>query len=288
VGALQPVTGPGAGATYWSNWSAQALMNGYMEQTQIYNACNFSWAPEWANNVCYLINSTAYLSKISVYMCPSDGNSGTAGFINNYCASTGTSTIGFPGGGGSGGSPSGKSSGVFAYQANFTIAQLTDGTSNTVAFSEWVTNNPNGRAPGRSTDAGGLTATGYFDVTQLGANALTSVQKDIAACNNAWNSGTQGNGPGNTWATGAMGYTLFNTVIPPNGGGTIKWSACRNGCCPQSQHADYNNATSLHAGGVNVLMADGSVKFVKNTINWVTWWAIGTRANGETVSADAY
>ena len=98
----------------------------------------------------------------------------------------------------------------------------------------------------------------------------------------------QGNGPGITWATGAMGYTLFNTVIPPNGGGQLPWQACRNGCCAQSQHADYNIATSKHAGGVNVLMADGSVKFIKNTISYVTWWALGTRANGETISSDAY
>jgi hypothetical protein len=35
-------------------------------------------------------------------------------------------------------------------------------------------------------------------------------------------------------------------------------------------------------------MADGSVKFVKDTINLRVWWAIGTRAGGEVVSADAY
>ena len=35
-------------------------------------------------------------------------------------------------------------------------------------------------------------------------------------------------------------------------------------------------------------MADGSVKFVKDTINRMTWWALGTKAGGEVVSADAY
>ena len=45
---------------------------------------------------------------------------------------------------------------------------------------------------------------------------------------------------------------------------------------------------SYHPGGVNALSADGSVKFIKNTINWQTWRALGTVAGGEVVSADAY
>jgi prepilin-type N-terminal cleavage/methylation domain-containing protein/prepilin-type processing-associated H-X9-DG protein len=273
--------------TTWSNWSAQAMLNAYMEQTQVYNSCNFSWAPEWSNNLGYQLNSTAYLTKINTFLCPSDGNAGKNGFNNSYAASTGTSTIGYPGGGGNGGSPSGTSSGVFAYQNNYSIAQITDGTSNTIAFSEWTVNNPLNRAPGRATQAG-LSATGYFDVTQLGLTALATVQADIVKCTAAYQGGAQGNGPGITWATGAMGYTLFNTVVPPNGGGQVVWQACRNGCCSQSQHADYNNATSLHSGGVNVLMGDGSVKFIKNTIAFTTWWSLGTRANNETLSSDAY
>jgi hypothetical protein len=36
------------------------------------------------------------------------------------------------------------------------------------------------------------------------------------------------------------------------------------------------------------LMADGSVKFIKDAINQNTWWAIGTRANGEVVNSDGY
>jgi prepilin-type N-terminal cleavage/methylation domain-containing protein/prepilin-type processing-associated H-X9-DG protein len=292
VAAPQPVTftAPPGYTTTWSNWSAQALMNGYMEQTPIYNACNFGWAPEWANNPSYLINSTAYLTKIPVFLCPSDGNAGKNGFINSYAASVGTTTIGYPGGPGpnnQGGAQGGISAGVFGYQVNYGIADITDGTSNTIAFSEWTVNNPLGKSPGRATDANGLTATGYPDISSV-VNAVTLVQNDIKACSQAWMTGTQGNGPGITWATGAMGYTLFNTVIPPNGSGQLAWQACRNGCCAQSQHADYNNATSFHSGGVNVLMADGSVKFIKNTINMTTWWAIGTRADGEVLSSDAY
>jgi hypothetical protein len=35
-------------------------------------------------------------------------------------------------------------------------------------------------------------------------------------------------------------------------------------------------------------MLDGSVKFVKDSINWLTWWALGTKGNGEVISASSF
>ena len=87
---------PGSYAS-WANWSAQALMLGYMEQTAIYNAINFSYAPEWSGRPRYPINTTAYLTVVNSFLCPSDGNAGKAGFINSYAASEGTSSVGYPG-----------------------------------------------------------------------------------------------------------------------------------------------------------------------------------------------
>ena len=45
---------------------------------------------------------------------------------------------------------------------------------------------------------------------------------------------------------------------------------------------------SMHPGGANFLFADGSVKFLKNSINLATYCALGSRNGGEVVSADAY
>ncbi|WP_435009385.1 DUF1559 domain-containing protein [Tundrisphaera lichenicola] len=281
LGASLGPTSPG-NIQDWAGWSAQGMLLGYMEQTAIYNAANFSWAPEWSGNIAFAINSTSTQTIINSFLCPSDGNAGKAGFFNSYAASQGTTTWGYPGGD----TNKRKSTGTFAYQNSYSIAEMTDGTSNTIAYSEFVVNNPLDKTPGRSTQAGGLQAANRLDVNAAG---LALLQSDIAACTTAFQTGGQrGNGPGTTWATGAMGYTMFNTVIPPNGGGQIKWSACRNGCCPQAQHADYVLATSRHSGGVNTLMADGSVKFIKNTISYPTWWALGTRAGEEVISADAY
>jgi prepilin-type processing-associated H-X9-DG protein len=47
-------------------------------------------------------------------------------------------------------------------------------------------------------------------------------------------------------------------------------------------------ARSYHPGGINASFSDGSVHFFKNTVNPRTWFALGTRAGGEVISADSY
>jgi prepilin-type processing-associated H-X9-DG protein len=47
-------------------------------------------------------------------------------------------------------------------------------------------------------------------------------------------------------------------------------------------------ARSYHPGGVNVLIGDGSVRFIKSSINGATWRGLGTVSGGEVISADAY
>ncbi len=46
--------------------------------------------------------------------------------------------------------------------------------------------------------------------------------------------------------------------------------------------------SSRHAGGANVLLTDGSVRFLKDSSNLQTVWALGSRAQGEVISADSY
>jgi prepilin-type processing-associated H-X9-DG protein len=48
------------------------------------------------------------------------------------------------------------------------------------------------------------------------------------------------------------------------------------------------NSRSYHPGGVNVLLGDGSVKFIKSSIDGMVWRALGTVAGGEVISADTY
>ena len=46
--------------------------------------------------------------------------------------------------------------------------------------------------------------------------------------------------------------------------------------------------SSNHPGGANILMTDGSVRFVKDSVARLTWWALGTRNGGEVISSDSY
>jgi prepilin-type processing-associated H-X9-DG protein len=89
---------------------------------------------------------------------------------------------------------------------------------------------------------------------------------------------------GMSWVMGEMCCTTYNHVAPPNdkscaGIGFTGSMANMSMQVPPS---------SRHPGGVNVLMGDSSVRFIKSTVSLPTWRAVGTRNGGETVSSDSY
>ena len=87
---------------------------------------------------------------------------------------------------------------------------------------------------------------------------------------------------------GSPGVAYFNTIVPPNST-VYPWSGCRFNCGACGlEYGQYENATSMHPGGVNVMMADGSVRFVKVSVGMSVWWSLGTKAGGEVISADSY
>ena len=82
---------------------------------------------------------------------------------------------------------------------------------------------------------------------------------------------------------------MFNHLQVPNDT-QYQINYCRFSCsagCNQDQ-AYTAPASSNHPGGVNALMADGSVRFVKNSVARKTWWGLGTRGGNEVISADQY
>jgi prepilin-type N-terminal cleavage/methylation domain-containing protein/prepilin-type processing-associated H-X9-DG protein len=109
-------------------------------------------------------------------------------------------------------------------------------------------------------------------------------------------------GPIGSILYGNMGGGLFTTTIAPNSSapdrpigpcpknqGIASYAApCQslggNAWWTRSAVGAYVGARSRHTGGVNVAMADGSVRFVTDGIDLVTWRAMGTRAGGETIS----
>jgi prepilin-type N-terminal cleavage/methylation domain-containing protein/prepilin-type processing-associated H-X9-DG protein len=289
----------------WNAWSSHGLMLGYMEQQPLYNAINFAFGPYPVQGYSN-INSTAANAVIRSFLCPSDPNTGAAsngngsgGNINNYAASFGASTNN-----GSGWDnqqapynwqiPVGTS-GMFAYARAYGVEAATDGTSNTIAFAEWLVGD--GRQNSGSKYRGNMemndgSGTPNFNNAQTNIPAVTAaLQKCITKFQSEPNSNasTITDLKGWRWALGCYGFGSFNTIQIPNDP-TYPVGGCRDGDGPEGW-ADGGwsvGAASAHPGGCNVLLADGSCRFVKSTISRLIWMGLGTRNGGEVISADAY
>ena len=95
--------------------------------------------------------------------------------------------------------------------------------------------------------------------------------------------------PGWRWAVGMSGMSMFNTIQTPNDH-QYPFGGCRYGGMPDwnMDNGFVYGASSNHPGGVNVAFMDGSVHFIKNSINLPVWWYLGTRGRGEIISSDTY
>jgi prepilin-type N-terminal cleavage/methylation domain-containing protein/prepilin-type processing-associated H-X9-DG protein len=266
----------------WNNWSAHAMLLPYLEQVPAAASINFHFPPVSSPGLGQLANATAYNTIITTFLCPSDGRAGIQ-MINNYAASVGPA-IGYQ--------IQTNSSGLFAMTRSFNIPSITDGTSNTVAFAERLVGSPG--LPDRTRGNGIVDVGGgdLWEAVNVSTFPMARIQATLTQCSTMYQqsspttpSGFQSNGQ--RWGWGTTGMTLFCTVVPPNST-EHPWNSCRRdcpGCGMDNSHII--NSTSNHPGGCNVLMGDGSVRFIKQTINMITWWALGTRDGGEVVSADA-
>jgi len=283
----------------WTNWSAQAMMLPYLEQKPLYDSINFSITA--GHDEGSPINLTAYNTIVNSFLCPSDGNAGKAN-TNNYYGCVGTSAYSWWGGQG-GPKPTKPwvdhrpTSGLFQRFSSNDIRDVTDGTSSTIAFSEVLvggTDNSNNPRNNWRNAVTGVTQPAL--ITEPSPNIGPDVSVNIPAvttalqvCNTAYAAGTNiSKDTGIRWGWGDTGMTLFNTIVPPNST-LYKWASCRTGCggcSPDS--ASFVNASSNHSGGVNVAFADGSVRFIKNSVTQRVWMALGTKSNGETLSSSDY
>ena len=267
---------------YWGQWSAQALLLPYMEQQSIYNSCNFKFPLDDGNNGGTQANTTVNRTLIANFLCPSDGNAGRiSGNINNYMLSEGTTAL----------TPQTnpyQTTGLFTFQFSYSIANITDGTSNTIAGSEGVVGPPTNIVARGATymNVSGMTTTpdAFQTLTSGQVPPGTTIPATLATC--LTNPGGVYNLRGNQWANGDTNYTMFNTIVPPNSK-QYNFGACKSGGGGVDD-AEYVNANSNHPGGVNVLFADGSVKFIKDSVSWQVWWGLGTKSGGEVISSDQY
>jgi prepilin-type N-terminal cleavage/methylation domain-containing protein/prepilin-type processing-associated H-X9-DG protein len=283
----------------WSGYySVHCHILNYMEQVAAYNALNFTGVNlgqlQDANGKVVSANYTTYTLTASSFLCPSDpyGKNGPGG-DNSYRANFGGSTP-YAGGGlrGDNTQRSGTDNGMFTYGPGITIAQVTDGTSNTAMFAERT----KGSASFANPDRGDNVIAPTFTIT---FNPVADADGLFALCNRTfpntayfYQQGRYAASPGfglqfsDGWGFSWYISSLYNHVAPPNWKG---WD-CGVGSSlmdAPSEHAIVS-ARSFHPGGVNVLMGDGTVKFMKDSVNLLAWRGLGTRAGGEVLSSDSY
>jgi prepilin-type N-terminal cleavage/methylation domain-containing protein/prepilin-type processing-associated H-X9-DG protein len=249
---------------YPTGFSIHALLLPFIEQDNVYQTINF--------NVSYNDPSNAFAmaTVVPTFICPADPNhNAPPGWApNNYRVNEGT----IPLNGYGVSDPHGVNvampppNGPFFINSIWRLTDITDGTSNTAAFSEHITG-----------DFSNAIFTPHADTFMPGtypASADEAVQQcySIDLSNLVY----QGNSNvGAPWIHSSHSITRYWHIMPPNG------LSCM---FPPQRIA--TTANSAHTGGVNMLLLDGSARFVADSINLVTWRALGTRSGGEVFSGD--
>jgi prepilin-type N-terminal cleavage/methylation domain-containing protein/prepilin-type processing-associated H-X9-DG protein len=279
-------TVPGA-ATY-ARWSAHSQLLMFIEQGNLFNATNFSLPPEtpgMAGDVAFMPpysnvnhdNMTACLAQVSAFICPSDANSSLINQwpgANNYLGNLQTWACdlseGFP----STVAPTAQAQGIFYYKSAVKLSDVIDGLSNTAFFSEKI----------RGTDINDADA--RSDSLIMSPSGVVDADTTFAACQSLSPLTTPRltRRQGMSWVMGEMCCTQYNHVAPPNS----KTCAGTGFSGNMANMPMMVPPSSRHPGGVNVLMGDGSGRFVKSGVSLATWRAVGTRSGNELVNGDAY
>ncbi len=251
------------------SWGVHGRLLQYLEQTNLGEKVDLSIAWDFQMAISGV--------KISAFSCPSDPKSDQVRDPGSGKALLYPTTYGFNFGSwfvfnpttGQGGD------GAFYPNSNLTDASFTDGTSNTLLAAEVKAWTPYNRNGGPSSTTAPANAAGVAAQAALG----TDFKKDS----------------GHTeWPDGRVHHTGFTTVLTPNtivsyvnGGVTYdadynSWQEGRNGGAGSPTFAAITSR-SFHVGAVNVVLADGSVKTVTDTIDLGVWRAVGSRNNNEAI-----
>jgi prepilin-type processing-associated H-X9-DG protein len=256
------------------NSSIHMRLLNYLEHVDVYDAYNFE-LPDVTGGVAVPANTTVMATAIAGYLCPSDANPGHVGDLAggfdarvtcvNYAVNGGTNRWN------RGGMVDGVAwwlGGNVFFGSRVSFAGVVDGTSNTAAASEWV--------KGKS----GQNSSGTNLIYAIASYANGGPQADLATCIAA--STPLWDFKGEYWTlqdTGRGGP--YYHVMPPN----------KPSCATFAGFGavdSFIGSSSSHPGGANVLLLDGSVRFVKDGVGLEVWNALGSRAGGEIVGADAF
>jgi prepilin-type N-terminal cleavage/methylation domain-containing protein len=283
------VQGPaisGARGDEWRNYSAHTMLLPYIDQAPLYNlvsqaisqnrvaiGADAAWPTSAEGTAPFSLNTR----KLPAFLCPSDTQPGDRVDWNNYAASMGANK------GHVGGAEEAiDQNGIFNRYVTVRMADINDGTSNVLAFSELVTTDQGARdgsqanlarvREGNGIAGGNADPDAFPAITKANVDAWGVAATPLTAINPSR--------IGERWYRGVMGSTGFNTLLTPNSKIPNTTFHCAN-CGIDGR--GLIGARSKHVGGVHALMCDGSVRFVGENIDWVTWNRAGSRNDGATL-----
>ncbi len=269
----------------WNSSSWLVMMLPQMEQSPLYNAVNFSmmWGHNKPANVNPLAigqqNSTVRETVVNGFLCPSDSSPAldrvNADEIGTNNTAAGTSYVGSVGDNClscSNGYPAPGQIGLCATNGyNCRGHQLGDPPKPT-------------KPPSASTGSGifwrQCNGVSLREVTDGTSNTFLAGEQIMRVTR--WNAWVHSNQSVGSTAV-PLNYVAPGVAI--TGSGSI---IIRTGGTAQAAWQHWYSFRSQHPGGGNFAMCDGSVKFIKTSINFLTYQALSTRGNGEIVSSDAY
>lgn len=288
-------------------WSQHARLLPFLDQGALYNAINWAFGARGSQgNTLYVDRNppdnavggsdsipqmTVLVTTIAAFLCPSDTNPGSSGLFlvggatrlvgaSNYPCNIGLNrriTGGIM--------DSWELNGPNYVASNWddtvgavrNMASFSDGTSATATYSEWI------KGQGVPT---GTSKNGLLEVYNLGQNSnfYRSDYQFMQLCNRVPinSANQQWQWKGEWWGYGAT--MIYSHTQTPNRTSCVYHDINQDGRGTITMAA----ASSNHPGGVNVLFMDGSVRFVKNSVNYRAWYAIATPNAGDLVSSTSY
>ena len=233
--------------------SAHARLLPYIEQDNLYRLVDFNVPYNHVNN------DAARNTELQAFRCPSDPTKlpASIGGRNNYYWNAGSGIVMYSTG--ATGQP--PANGIIFHTRKFRFNDITDGLSNTSAMAEKLTSDGNNGISSPKTDT---FAPGTYPTTVAEATA----QCNAVDVNDLSKQGYSN--VGGPWLQQYHSTNQYNHVLPPNG---------RSCMFPPGRIATTSN--SQHTGGVQILLCDGSVRFVSENVDLTTWRNLGSIDGGE-------
>ena len=266
-----------SGCPVYARWSIHSQLLPYIEQDPLYQSINFSRAPEtpgMAGVINFMpawenpdrANATACRTRVAMFICPSDNAVQPSDWPgqNNYYASQGVQSLcDLTGSLPSTIDPAAVPDGPLYYLSKVKFADLLDGTSNTAVFAEKL------RGEGRPDPR--------RDMKAVQNATLVTDPYGVCKAQNPATATPLTSKQGYSWVMGEMCCTTYNHVTTPN-----QTTCAGIGFpAPMSNMVMVVPPSSNHPAGVNVGFGDGSVRYIRDTIDLAAWRAMGTVKGGE-------